>query len=146
MREYRKWTSGEMIELKRMLKDNIPRPQIAEALKVNRGRLEGKLREMGLVERRRTFGKDEDKFIEESREISFPWRLIAQTLDRPENTCKNRYRKLILTNPRRYDGEEVLPDRPCSMCREDFPPKSKFIFVCNDCKDTDVWKGRGGMG
>ena len=93
-----------------------------------------------------TFTKDEDEFIEKSREINFPWKLIAETLDRAEGTCKSRFRKLNLTNPRRYDKDDQLPERICAVHRGPFIPTSPYNFVCPACKDTEVWKNRGGLG
>ena len=147
MKERREWDVDDVIRLKLSFSNGRTRKQISTELNRPLGSVDTKLQQLGLAEERVTFDKDEDKFIEDSREINFPWRLIAEALDRRINTIKGRYRKLKLTNPRRYDKpDNGVPQRRCAMHRGWFQPSHSTIFVCDACKDTEEWKNGTGMG
>ena len=142
-----KWSTEDTQQLKKMAAHHTSRKRIARELGRTVEQISNKLKTLGITAPRRIFTKEEDLFVERSREINFPWNLIAETLGRPENVVKARGRKLNLTNPRRYDvPDNDLAPRKCLRCRRNFPPENSYDFVCPPCEDTDDWKGGGGMG
>ena len=147
MRERRKWQPQEIKELEGGFRAGLTQAELARKLDRSTGSVSTKLEERGLTEKRLTFDKSEDKFIEDSREINFPWHLIAETLGREVGEVKARSRKLKLTNPRRYDQPDTgLPERDCLVHRGKFQPSHPGNFVCDDCKSTELWKSGEWMG
>ena len=87
---------------------------------------------------------EDDRIMDAMREKKATWRQIGKKLTRRPKTCAHRYytrRGSVEDYIKTENPQPENIEKKCNLCRKKFLAKGKYIFTCDPCKATDVYRG-----
>lgn len=97
------------------------------------------------IKNRRFWTAEEIGLVKQWRKDGIAWRHIDRRLNREDGASADKMSRIRGGFDRDLSVAEVVEEVPrkCSCCGKGFVAPSRFIRICPQCKDTDLFKGSG---